>query len=256
MNPEPHRRRAAIACAALGLAVLTLSTAFLVLPPVQTAWAAGCADALAVQRFQLARSEFDLALVFGPSEGGCRALVAAAMDAVNLLDLFVFIPIYTSFLVSSVFMLAPYPRSHVAVAAFAAAALAACGDVLETAAQLVITRDLDAASAFIPALQIGAWAKYGFLAVHGVLAGALALVGLRRPWIVAVLGFSTPAAVLAASIDPLQRAPLMSLAIAAFWLSLLVASIVRLVRLGAGARSAKSSRPATGATTGATGQTS
>jgi hypothetical protein len=253
VNPEPHRRRAAIACAVLGLAVLMLSAAFLVLPPVQTAWAAGCADALAVQRFQLARSEFDLVLVFGARDDECRALVVAAMDTVNRLDLFAFIPIYAGFLISSVFMLAPYPRSHVAVAAFAATALAACGDVVETAAQLAITHNVDAPSSFIPALQIGAWAKYGFLAVHGVLTGALALVGSRRPWIIAVLGFSTPAAVLAASIDPLQRAPLMSLAIAAFWLSLLVASIVRMARLGARARSAKASRSVAGATTEASG---
>ena len=221
----------------LGLATLALLVGFFALPAVQAAQASGCTDATAIQRFQLARSEADLALVFSARDSECRPVITAAMNAVNQLDLFAFIAIYAGFLIAAVFMIAPYPRSRAAIAAFAAVVIAACGDVLETVTQLVIMQRIDSAPHPLLLLQIGAWTKYGFLALHGVLMGALALVGSRKNWVVAILGFTALAATLAASIDPVQRAPLMSAALAAFWLSLLATAVLRIVRLGTKARS-------------------
>jgi hypothetical protein len=233
VNPEPHRRRAAIACALLGLATLALSIGFFALPTVQAAQASGCIEPLAVQRFQLARTEADIYLVFGAPQSACRPVIEAAMNAVNRLDLFAFIPVYAGFLIAAAFMIAPYARSYVAIAAFAAAALAVSGDVLETATQLAITDRIDRKPHPLLWLQVGAWTKYGALAAHGVLIGALALIGSRRNWVVAVLGFLALAATLAASIDPLQRAPWMSAVFVALWLSLLGTAIIRIARIGA-----------------------
>jgi hypothetical protein len=233
VNPEPHRRRAAIACALLGLATLALSIGFFALPAVQAAQGSACIEPLAVQRFQLARTEADISFVFGAPQSACRPVIEAAMNAVNRLDLFAFIPVYAGFLIAAVFMIAPYPRSYAAVAAFVAVALAACGDVLETATQLAITAHIDRRPHPLLLLQIGAWTKYGALAAHGVLVGALALIGSRRNWVIAVLGFAALAATLAASIDPLQRAPWMSAVFVALWLSLLGTAILRIARIGA-----------------------
>ncbi|MGE0829609.1 MAG: hypothetical protein AB7O04_09685 [Hyphomonadaceae bacterium] len=224
---EAGDRRAALLCAFLGLATLGVFIGFQMLPPVRAAMESGCADGEAMAHFQMARTMADLVGVFSAPNGECRATMIAAMDALNKLDIFLFVPAYAGFLAAAVWMIAGDLRAPLALVAVGAAALAALGDVLETATQLRITRNIEGAGGLIAPLAIGFWLKYAGIAFHGVVLAALAFVQTRKRWVVIGLGIALGLAALAAAAD-LQRAIWMTRAIAIFWAALLAGAILTL----------------------------
>ncbi|HTE39430.1 MAG TPA: hypothetical protein VK629_01290 [Steroidobacteraceae bacterium] len=83
---------------AAGLAVLLLTIVSVLLPPPTLC--GGLREGYApIVAFELARSVADLQALFGAQEGVCRGGVVAAMDRVNWIDVFLYIPFYGSFLI-------------------------------------------------------------------------------------------------------------------------------------------------------------
>ncbi len=88
-------RQWAILTTLAGIAALATFAIFQNLPEVKAAGT--CTENEAILLFELARTQADLDAVFGPVGSECRPKVIAALDAVNTIDVWVFIPAYTSF---------------------------------------------------------------------------------------------------------------------------------------------------------------
>jgi hypothetical protein len=129
----------------------------------------------ALLAYQFARTPADILAVFGPADDPCRALMIAAMDRANRVDLFAFIPTYTAFL--ACFFLALWrPSAPAAVRVGLSAVIAvAAFDVLETATQLHITNTLPGSSLSLMLLVIGGRGKFLGLAVVSTCAGWMML---------------------------------------------------------------------------------
>jgi len=211
------------ATAIAGLITLALFVVFALLPEMQAVGT--CLARGAVVQFEFARNAADLEAIFGPPGGACRALGAAAMDAVNRIDLIAFIPAYTAFCISGALYLAAGQWGRpLAAAAVAAAVLAALADVLETNALLDITQDFDAAAAHLPLSQLGAWSKFALLAAHALFCAGLCLIGEKRRWIVGIALVLPTLGIALAALDHVQFAGVMSASFAIAWLALLGAT--------------------------------
>jgi hypothetical protein len=171
----------------------------------------------------------DLIAVFSAPGGECRAPVVAAMEAMNRLDLYAFIPSYGAFLIAAAIALTGPWRTRLALAAIGAAGLAAAGDAVETTTQLRITQDIEAAAPLLGALALGFWVKNGALGLYSALTAAIALIPPRRRILLAALGAIAALATIGAAFD-LSRVPLMTACFAAFWIALLVIAAVSLIR--------------------------
>lgn len=224
------RDRAAFAAALFGLATLAVFIGFQILPAVRAA--GECIEQGSLVAFQRARDMEALRDVFGAPASACRAPALNAIDALNTLDLFLFIPVYALFLMSAVAMLAKGVRAPLALLAIAAVLAGVAGDVHETMTQLRMTRDIDASAPLIPALTLGYWVKYAGLAAHAVVAGLIAL--RARRWILAGLGLLTGIATIAAALDFVQ---LMTTSFALFWSALLAVALAAILRRPATDRS-------------------
>ena len=96
-----HPRAAFRISFAAGLLVLAVTLFSLTQPPVQP-----CGNLpqnyAPIIAFELARSPADLEAIFGNEpeqwDSSCRALVVQAMDAINLVDVLVYIPVYGVFM--------------------------------------------------------------------------------------------------------------------------------------------------------------
>lgn len=219
----------AIATAVTGLITLALTVVFGLLPEMQAG--AACLPAGSVIQFEFARNADDLIAIFGPPGGACRALGAAAMDAVNHVDLIAFIPAYTAFCISAALYLAGGQWGRpLAAAAVAAAILAALADVLETATLLDITQNLDAPGDLLAASQFGAWSKFALLAAHALFCAGLCLISPKRRWIFGVALLLPTLGVAAAAADHVALARVMSAGFAVAWVALLGAAMWALVQ--------------------------
>lgn len=214
----------AIAAALTGLGVLGLFGAFGMLPEAQAA--ARCLPAGSVVQFELARNATDLLAIFGAPGTACHAPAIAAMDAVNTLDIHAFIPTYTLFCVCSALFLSGGALRPLALAAIASALAALAGDYLETLTLLQLTHTLDAPDALLPQLELGAWGKFGALAMHAFFcAGLCFLEGKRRPILGTLLLLPLPGFA-AAAFNHVVFANFMNLAFALAWLALVVMALV------------------------------
>ena len=202
-----------------GLAAFAISIAFALLPEVRAA--AGCLDAGAVIRFELARSAADLAAIFGDPGAACRQSATAAVDAVNRLDMLAFIPSYTAFCVAGAFFLSGGAFRLLAGAAALSALGAAAGDYLETTTLLSLTQSLDTPDALLPRLGIGAWSKFWLLAVHGVFCSGMCFNAEKQRPILGVLLLLPTAGVAAAAWDHARFAGVLNPVFTIAWLSLL-----------------------------------
>ncbi|MBL8548872.1 MAG: hypothetical protein JNJ73_02725 [Hyphomonadaceae bacterium] len=220
MSAAVPDRRAAMAATGLGLATLGVFIGFRTLEPVRAAISSGCGASDTLSRFQLARTMDDLIAVFSAPAGVCRAPIVTAMDAANRLDLYAFIPVYAAFLIAAAIALSGPWRTHVALAAIGAVVLAALGDALETATQLRITQDIEAATPHLPALAIGYWVKNASLGVYAAVIAGVALAPPRRRFALATIAALATLAMVGAAFDE-ARAPFMTLAFGAFWIALL-----------------------------------
>lgn len=221
----------AIVTAVGGLASLGLFVVFAMLPEMRAATAQDCLPAGAVVQFELARNVADLVAVFGEPQSMCRPLAVAAMDAVNRIDIYAFIPAYTLFCIAAAFFLANgvWQRPLVIIAV-GAAVLAAAGDYLETTTLLAITQVVDAPGQLLQYSQAGAWSKFVLLAAHAVFCAGICFTSdWRRPILGALL--MLPAfGVAVAAYDHVALASVMNAVFAVAWIALLAMALVSVVR--------------------------
>jgi len=183
--PNTIRLWAALTAIA-GLAALATVMAFRMLPDVVAA--GPCMTDGAVLHFEFARSPADLDTIFGAVGSECRDKRIAALDAINTVDVWVFIPAYTAFVSFAAMFLAAGALRPLAWCAIALAAIALGADYVETLNLLAYTPDLAPAPERLVESSTAAWVKFFCLALN-----ALALAGLcftatpRKRWILGTL---------------------------------------------------------------------
>lgn len=178
----------------------------------------------AVSAFQRAETLSDIAYVFGSPVDD---RVVAAQNAINTLDLYGFIPAYALFLCAAAIMLGGL-RNRWTHAAIFFGLLGAAFDAVETSQQLRLTADIDNADAYLP-IATWHWLKYLALALNGVAVTSIALTAEKRRLILAMIAFLPLPAV---AIAYMEFAPVtvFSIAFALYWVTLLVFSVIELVR--------------------------
>jgi hypothetical protein len=213
---------------AFGLATLGLLVAFNVMPAVSAFYAPGDVGS-AISEFQRAATMADLVSVFGDPPDPAAI---AAMDAINTLDLYAFIPAYAVFLLAAAAMLAGGLRQRLAWPAIAFALIGAGADAIETFMQLRVTADWDNAAAQLP-IAPWHWAKYAALALNGLAVAAICFLAARRRWIMGVIALAPAPCVLAAYAGWAEPR-LFSAAFAIYWLAMLGVAVTELVRAKGG----------------------
>jgi len=178
----------------------------------------------AVSLFQRAETLGDVAVVFGAP---VDERVVAAQNAINTLDLFGFIPVYTLFLCAAAIMFGGL-RNRWTQAAIAFALIGAAADAVETWKQIQIASDIENAEAHLP-IAPWHWLKYLGLSLNGVAITSIALSGEKRRWILAVIAF-LPLPAVALAFMELAPVTAFSATFALYWLTLLVFSVIELVR--------------------------
>ena len=206
-----------------GLATLGMFVALGSQPDVTTIYERTQVSA-AVSAFQRAETLSDIAYVFG-SPVDDRVVVA--QNAINTLDLYGFIPAYALFLTAAAIMLGGL-RNRWTQAAILFGLLGAAFDAVETWQQLRLTADIDNADAYLP-IATWHWLKYLALALNGVAVTSIALTAEKRRLVLAMLAFLPLPAV---AIAYMEFAPVtvFSIAFVLYWVTLLVISIIELVR--------------------------
>lgn len=223
-----NARRWAIATAAFGVATLILFVGFTVLPQVTAA--GECLAAGAVIDFELARTGAELIAIFDAPGSECRGLSITAMDAINTLDVWAFIPAYSLFCISGALFLSDGAVWRpLAFAAVASAVLAAGADYLETTTLLNITRDIERGAALAPVSAFAAWTKFALLAAHALFCAGLAYLSAQRRTILGVLLILPTFGVLALAIDHTRYAMVLNATFALAWFALLFAAVRVLV---------------------------
>lgn len=217
-------KRWALATLIFGAATLVILVGFGLLPPVRMAYPNGDFP-LALAAFQRAETSADLDAVFGAPANGW---ILAAMHAANALDLFLFIPAYTLFLLSASALIAGGARRPLFWLVAAPVLIGAAGDVMETATQLRMTANWARAADLLP-LAPWYWLKYAGLALAGLGCAALCILSEPRRFILATLGVSPLVATVAVSLD-MGAPPLMSIAFGGFWLALFAVAALELWR--------------------------
>jgi len=216
-------RASAIAALVFGLATLGVFVAFNFLPDVAAVYAPGEA-ATYVSAFQRSTTLADLAQVFGdPADPA----IIAAMDQLNTLDLYAFIPVYALFLVAAAFMLGG--NAILKWLAVLAALVGAGGDAVETYQQLQLTADYQNATTHLPLIAPMHWVKYAGIGLNGVLVSALCFTAERKRWVLGIVGLMT-LPIVAASYIGLVEPRAFAGAVALYWTALLVVSIIAAVR--------------------------
>lgn len=216
--------RAALITLIFGLITLGVFVAFRFLPEVQAAAMLGDLPG-AVSQFQRAETPADLAVLFGfPPD----AQALAAMNALNTLDLYAFIPAFTLFLIAGVFMLAGAPRGPLPWAAIVFVLIGAGADVMETSRQLAIGADMADAGAYLP-LAPWHWLKYSALGLNGLAVAGLCLVRDPRRWVLGLMALAPLPAVLAAWAGLIEPR-VFGVALTLYWVTLLAVAAIELAR--------------------------
>jgi hypothetical protein len=118
--------------------------------------------------FELARSAADLEAIFGTQEP-CRSEVIGRMDAINLVDVLVYIPVYGVFMAS--FFLGMRTRNpSLGRLGFRVAVVAALGDFAENACLMNLTPQLDPTSTWFTLLPWATGIKWLGLGVAAAIA--------------------------------------------------------------------------------------
>jgi hypothetical protein len=210
-----------------GLLTLAITVAFTLLPAVAAAGA--CVASGDVIAFELATTLAELTRIFHPLGDPCRPPALAAMDQVNTLDVFAYIPAYTAFAILAVQFVAGDLRRPLPLAAVAAAVLALVADYVETTALLTITKDVEAGLALTGRASMAAWIKFGALAGHAALLAAVCFTGQPRRRVLGGLLLLPLPAFLVMVADP-TRHGLLSLAFFASWTPLMLMALWEALR--------------------------
>jgi hypothetical protein len=177
-----------------------------------------------VSAFQRAETLGDIAAVFGSPTDPAKL---AAMDALNTLDLYAFIPAYALFLVAAAILLGGL-RNRWTQIAIIFALLGAVGDVIETWKQLQLTADIASAEAHLP-IAPWHWLKYCALALNGVAIATICFTSAKKRWILGVIAFvSFPIMALSymEAITPRAFAATFAL----YWIALLAVALLEAAR--------------------------
>ncbi|MEZ6024000.1 MAG: hypothetical protein R3C16_11435 [Hyphomonadaceae bacterium] len=178
---------------------------------------------LAVSAFQRAETPADIAAVFGDPADPARV---AAMDALNTLDLWGFIPAYTLFLCVAALWLGGSSVWRWGAIAFAL--IGAGADAVETWRQLELTANIQNPQANLP-IAPWHWAKYLALALNGWAVAAMCYLGEKPRRILGVLA-ALPLPMVALAYFDVTSPRLFSLAFGLFWIGLLVTAAWGLFR--------------------------
>ena len=184
--------------------------------------------------FELARDAADLNALFGRPGDPCRAEVIERMDAINWIDVLVFIPVYGVF-VAFFFagMRASAPR--LARLGVQITIIACLGDYAENTCPMQLTPALDARSIWLALLPWATGVKWLGL---GVAAGIAALIFAKtraQAWwhipvaLACAVALLVTVATLAA---PRAFGPILSPAIGLSWLAFLLTAAIRAFRRG------------------------
>jgi hypothetical protein len=217
---------------ALGLATLI---AFLWLggqPGVRAVYPAN-EISIAVSAFQRAETLSDIAAVFGYPPDSARV---AAMDALNTLDLWGFIPAYTLFLVAAAIMLGGL-RDRWTQAAIVFALIGAFADGIETWKQLELTADIENAEDHLP-IAPWHWLKYGALALNGVAVTSLCFTSEKKRLILGVIALA-PLPLVAAAYMDLLSTRIFAGAFTVYWATLLAIAAKEAIKRTAPATSSQ-----------------
>lgn len=178
--------------------------------------------------FELARSAADLDAIFGNEVDGfdssCHALVVQEMDAINTVDVLVYIPAYCLFM--AFFFLGMRGRhARLGTLGFRVAVIAALGDFAENACLMSLTPQVDPASIWFALLPWATGIKWLGLGVAAAMAAAIYLksTGARAlnsvaALICAVAFLSTVAAIAV----PAKFGPMVGLGVGLSWLIYLI----------------------------------
>jgi hypothetical protein len=175
--------------------------------------------------FELARSADDLQAIFGTQEP-CRSAVVARLDAINLVDVLVYIPAYGVFM--AFFFLGMRARNAaLGTLGFRIAAVAALGDFAENACLMSLTPAVDPSSTWFALLPWATGVKWLGLGLAAAIAAAIYVksAGTRVLSIVAAL-MCTAAflSTLAAIAAPAKFGPTVGLGVGLSWLVYLIAA--------------------------------
>jgi hypothetical protein len=213
----------AAAAGVAGVLALAITLGFAQLPAVTAA--GKCVASGDVIAFELATTQAELTRIFHPLSDPCRPPALKAMDQVNHLDVFAYIPTYTAFTVLSVLFLAGGAvRRPLPIAAIVAALAALAADYVETTALLSITKDVEGSLPLTAQASTAAWIKFGALAAHAALLGAICLTSAPRRRILGVLLLLPAPAFLAMLADP-ARSTILNLAFFASWTPLMLVAL-------------------------------
>jgi len=161
----------------------------------------------ALLEFQMARTPADMEAVFGREGDPCRAGMVAALDRANTVDLSGFIATYGAFLVCFLLAMMRAGGGAAARVGLVAAVAGLALDVLETTAQLRLTRELPGSAGALQALAIGSTGKYAALSVTSLCAGIAMIARRGLAGILAgVVCIVAAGAALVGLVDPASRA--------------------------------------------------
>ena len=186
--------------------------------------------------FELARSAADLEAIFGTAEP-CRSEVIERIDAINLVDVLVYIPAYGVFM--AFFFLGMRARhASLGTLGFRVAIIAALGDFAENACLMNLTPQLDPASLWFALLPWATGIKWLGLGVAAAIAAAIYVKSSgARLWNVLATLMCAAAflSTVAAIAVPSMFGPLVGLGVALSWLAYLVTAGAAAFRPIAGA---------------------
>ncbi len=207
----------------LGLATLAAFLALGSQPAVRSVYPASEVSA-AVSAFQRSKTPADIAAVFGTPADPARI---AAMDALNMIDLWAFIPAYALFLCAAAILLGGL-KNRWTQAAIVFALIGAIGDAVETWKQLQLTAELDNVEAHLP-IAPWHWFKYAALGLNGVAIASLCFTSAKRRWTlgaIALLSFPLVTLSYMGLITPRAFAATFAL----YWIALLVIAAIETIK--------------------------
>lgn len=216
----------------LGLATLAAFVALGSQPAVSSVYAASEISP-SVSAFQRSETPADIAAVFGSPADPARI---AAMDALNTLDLWAFIPAYALFLCAAAVLLGGL-NNRWTKAAIVFALIGAAGDAVETWKQLQLTADIQNVEAHLP-IAPWHWIKYAALGLNGVAIASLCFTSAKKRWIlgaIALVSFPLVAISYMELITPRAFAATFAL----YWVALLVIAVLETIKPSAQATSSQ-----------------
>ena len=221
--PPIHPRLAFRISLVAGLVILALTVLSMTQEPVQP-----CGDLregyAPIIAFELARSEADLNALFGAANDPCRAGMIARMDAINWVDVLVFIPLYGVFMAFCfVGLQASEPR--MGELGVQTTLVAVIGDYAENICLMKLTPGLDPQSVWLTLLPWATGVKWLALGGAAAIAALIYMKARRTAWWYAIAALAcavAPITTLAALASPHSFGPILSPGIGVSWLVLLL----------------------------------